>query len=198
MSGRGEPETSDEVLVLAARRGDERALEELLRRHEGRVLRVLRLMGVPLQDREDVAQEVFVRIFRHLGGFRTGTPFHSWVYRIAVNAAHDYRAGERRRAWDTPWDEGLEIPDPASGPEKAAEGIDLRDRLLRALSVLTRRERAVFVLKELEGLETREVARTLRIAAVTVRRHLGRARRRLERALRQRDGKDFSEKGGRG
>ena len=56
----------DEALVVAAREGDERSFELLLTRHEGRVLRVLRLLGIDENDREDVAQEVFVRVFRHL------------------------------------------------------------------------------------------------------------------------------------
>ena len=61
--------------------------------------------------------------------------------------------------------------------------MDLRRRLGLAMNVLSERERAVFVLRELEGLTTREVARSLGITGVTVRRHLGRARRSLQKAL---------------
>jgi RNA polymerase sigma-70 factor (ECF subfamily) len=176
-------ETPDEALIAAAARGETRAFDHLLERHEGVVLRVLRLMGVPAQDREDVAQEVFVRAFRHLHGFQHGRSFSAWIYRISVNAAHDYRAGRGRREGESPLDDHDEAADRGHGPEGAARQADLRRRLLRAMEQLTDRERAVFVLRELEGLETREVARSLGISAITVRRHLGRARKRLQEQL---------------
>ena len=98
MTGSARTETPDEALIAAATRGETRAFEKLLDRHESAVLRVLRLMGVPAQDREDVAQDVFVRVFRHLRSFQRGRSFGAWVYRIAVNAAHDYRARQGRRS----------------------------------------------------------------------------------------------------
>jgi RNA polymerase sigma-70 factor (ECF subfamily) len=170
----------DGALVARARDGDVRALEALLDRHQGPVLRVLRLLGLPAQDREDVAQEVLVRIFRHLGSFKTGRSFSGWVYRITVNAAHDYRHRLLRRSrGETPWTGDID-GDEGPGPER---GLELRQALESALEVLSERERAVFVLREMEGLETREVARALGITSITVRRHLGRARNRLQEAL---------------
>jgi len=175
----------DEDLVEQVLDGNQRAFEALLRRHEVRVLRVLRLLGVPPEDREDVAQEVFVRVFRFLGGFKPGKSFAGWVYRIAVNAVHDYRSrlGRRRRD-EAEWMPGLEdLAADSSHPERRDQEMDLRRQLEAALNVLSERERTVFVLRELEGLSTREVARLLGITGVTVRRHLGRARRSLQRAL---------------
>ncbi len=175
---------TDDALVARARAGEVRALDHLLERHQGRVLRVLRLLGVPAQDREDVAQEVLVRVFRHLDGFRAGRSFGGWVYRITVNAAHDYRHGTGRRArGEVPWGEGREAEGLAGAGEEGGRALELREALEAALVLLSERERAVFVLRELEGLETREVARSLGITTITVRRHLGRARRRLQTAL---------------
>ena len=113
MTLRREEDRLDERLAEAARQGDARAFETILQRHEGRVFRVLRLMGVPRQDLEDVAQDVLLRVFRHLDGFRKGRPFRSWLYKIAVNAAHDYRARRRRGRGEAPWDDdGPEPADP--------------------------------------------------------------------------------------
>lgn len=175
----------DADLVGAAREGDERAFEMLLRRHEGRVLRVLRLLGVPHSDREDVAQEVFVRVFRHLAGFRAGHTFEGWLYRITVNAVHDQRRRHlRRNRREADWESHAGDPaDPAPGPGEIADGRDRRRSLEVALTRLSERERAVFVLCEMEGLESGRVAAALGITSVTVRRHLGRARRRLQRLL---------------
>ena len=147
------------------------------------------MLGVRAADREDVAQEVFLRAFRHLGGFHRGRSFGGWIYRISVNAAHDYRRRARRRIREQPAEEDqLDVARVGTGkdPEGWDERIDRRRRLEEALGVLSERERAVFVLCEMEGLAGGEVARALGISGVTVRRHLGRARRRLQTALDER------------
>jgi len=170
--------------VREAREGKVRAFEALLDRHQGRVLRVLGLLAVPRQDREDVAQEVFIRVFRHLGGFRDGHPFSAWLYRVTVNAAHDYRSRRGRRvAGETALPETWDAPDPGADPTRRARERELRRALWRAMDDLSERERAVFVLRELEGMATAEVAAALGVSSITVRRHLGLARRRLRRCL---------------
>ncbi len=184
MTQRDDPPQSDAALVEAARAGQVRAFEELLDRHQARVLRTLAFLGVAAQDREDVAQEIFVRVFRHLRGFKAGQEFGGWLYRVTVNAAHDHRSRRGRRlSGEAPWD-GEEREDPRPGPAEAAGREELRRRLERALAELSDRERAVFVLHEIEGLQAREVARALGITTITVRRHLSRARRRLRQLLR--------------
>jgi RNA polymerase sigma-70 factor (ECF subfamily) len=167
-------------LIEAARSGDARAFEELLRRHEARVFRVLRLLGVPASDRDDVAQNVFLRIFRGLDGFRAGSPFSSWVYKIAANAALDWRGrSDRQRREEAPWDDALD--DAARPPGSGTQ--DLARRLEAALDTLSERERVVFVLVEIEGVDRADAARALGITGITVRRHLGLAKDRLRQAL---------------
>jgi RNA polymerase sigma-70 factor (ECF subfamily) len=182
----GRPDAVDRALVSRAIDGDQRAFESLLKRHESRVLRVLRLLGVHPDDRDDVAQEVFVRVFRYLPSYRPGRPFAGWVYRISVNAVHDHRARTRRRLRDeAPWPQGLEETSRPGETRQTPENhaILLRRRLEAALDVLSERERAVFVLREMEGLSSADVARSLGITQITVRRHLSRARRALQRKL---------------
>jgi RNA polymerase sigma-70 factor (ECF subfamily) len=178
-------DAADEALVEAALDGDARALETLLLRHEAKVLRVLRLLGIHAQDREDVAQEVFLRVFRHLGGFRPGRSFGAWIYRVAVNCAHDHRERSRRaHLEERPLPEGAEeLPGGGDSPEDAARRAADSRRLEAALDALTDRERSVFVLKEFEGLDTGDVARALGVTGITVRRHLALARRRLREVL---------------
>ena len=184
MTAHTDQDPSDEALVAAAREGQVRAFEGLLERHQSRVLRVLRFLGVPEQDREDVAQEVFVRVFRHLKGFRAGQEFGAWIYRITVNAAHDYRSRRGRLArGEAPWGETTDAEDRGPGPAEAAHERELRRRLELALVALSERERTIFVLLEIEGLSTRQAARALGITTITIRRHLSRARRRLRGLL---------------
>ena len=177
---------SDEALVESARRGEVRALESLLDRHQDRVLRLTRLLGVPAQDREDVAQDVFLRVFRHIESFRRGNPFAGWLYRVTVNVVHDHRRRTVRSASrEETWSEAHDgtVVDTGRGPQKSLEDRELARRLEAALGELTERERAVFVLREMEGLDSAQVARALGVTRITVRRHLGLARRRLQAVL---------------
>jgi RNA polymerase sigma-70 factor (ECF subfamily) len=183
---------SDEALARAAQAGEVRALEALIERHQARVLRVLGFLGVAPDDREDVAQEIFVRVFRHLDTFKQGQVFGAWIYRVTVNASHDWRSRRiRRDRGEAPWDETVEPDDPRLGPAESISQRELRRALLRALDTLTDRERSVFVLRELEGLETAEVARSLQVSTITVRRHLFQARRRLQACLRETEARQF-------
>lgn len=171
------------ALIEAARDGDARAFEKLLALHEARVFRVLRLLGVPRGDRDDVAQDVFLRVFRGLERFTPGGRFDSWVYKISVNAAHDWREQlERRRRDEAPWDQERDDLRADRTPG-AGEQLELARRLEAALALLSERERAVFVLIEMEGIDRLEVARTLGITRITVRRHLSLAKERLRSAL---------------
>ena len=178
-------ERVDAELVAAAVKGSDAAMDRLLRRHESAVLRLVRLLGVAPPDREDVAQEIFVRVFRHLGTFKQGRSFRGWLYRITVNAVHDHRHRLSRRARrEAPWNETLDdTPDVSAAPADHAVALERRRELGAALSGLSARERAVFVLVEIEGLERREAARSLGITSITVRRHLSRARASLRAIL---------------
>jgi RNA polymerase sigma factor (sigma-70 family) len=182
---REESRVSDETLAAAAREGESAAFDRLLRRHEGPVLALLRSLGVPPADREDVAQEIFIRLFRHLHRYRPSKPFGGWLYRISVNACHDYRRQNFRRRGEQPGSDAAmrAATDGAPGPSELYSGAEQQSRLEKALEGLSERERAVFVLCEMEELPTRDVAKALRISSITVRRHLGRARRRLQEIL---------------
>jgi len=175
----------DAELIAAALGGNDDALDGLLRRHESAVLRLVRLLGVAPDDREDVAQEILVRVFRHLGTFKTGRSFRGWVYRITVNAVHDHRHRLSRRARrESSWTDGLdETPDKTRAPGDHLLAREQKKVLEDALVGLSERERAVFVLVELEGLERRDAARTLGITSITVRRHLSRAHASLRAIL---------------
>lgn len=180
-------ERLDQDEIAKVRLGDDAALEALLRRHEAPVLRLVRLLGVAEIDREDVAQEIFVRLFRHLHTFKIGRSFRGWLYRVAVNVVHDHRIRmSKRRRREAPWrDEFNELEDNAHLPSRNAEAMQQRDRLESALQGLSERERAVFVLVEMTGLDRKEAARTLGITSITVRRHLSRARKSLQRILQE-------------
>lgn len=172
---RAEQEALDE-LISRAQEGEERAFEEILARFEGRALAIAHQMGASRADAEDIAQESFIKLFKHVGSYRGGRRFTAWFYRIVVNAARDHlrRSG--------PATEEL----PAEGQEPRAElqaGPEEYRRIRSALLQLSRREREVIVLRDLHGLGTWEVGRALGINPITVRRHAQRGRKRLRDLL---------------
>jgi RNA polymerase sigma-70 factor (ECF subfamily) len=166
------------ALVERAREGDGRAFDRLMLETQERVVGLSwRLLG-SREDARDAAQEVYLRVFRHLGRFRAGEDFRGWLYRITVNVCRD--AARRRRR--TPVTDA-EPPDPGrpAEAEEALLGAERWERLLEALAALPAKERAALVLRDLEGLTSEQVARLLGSRPATVRGQIASARMRIRR-----------------
>jgi len=158
-----------------ARRGDEAAFEELMRMHERQVLRTsLRLLG-RVEDAQDAAQETFLRLYRNLGVFGSAEKIRPWLYRVTVNACHDLsRRRGRLVADDREFDLAV-----ADNDEARIDDAERRELLAEALTYLPEKERAAVVLREIEGLETHEVASILGSTPATVRTQVSTGRARL-------------------
>lgn len=160
-----------ETALERARAGDEAAFEELIRGHEQRVIRVgWRILG-SLEEGQDVAQEVLLRLFKSLGAVRSEEELAGWLYRVTVNECRS--RVRRRRRWFR-----VEEHHAVAAPVDGADAAWLR----WALGQLPEREREAAVLRELEGLDTREVAALLGITEATVRSHVSHGLERM-RAL---------------
>jgi RNA polymerase sigma-70 factor (ECF subfamily) len=166
------PETPTGVLE-AARSGDLEAFEMLMRPHERLVLvTALRLLG-NLEDAQDASQEVFLRLYRNLGKLRASGNLAGWLYRVTVNVCHDVRA---RRPAETPLEEAVELVSPGADPQQMATRNEEHRALELSLRLLSNKERAAVVLRDLEGLSTEEVARILGASQATVRSQIFQAR----------------------
>jgi RNA polymerase sigma-70 factor (ECF subfamily) len=155
------------------------AFSLLVQRHEADVLRLARRLCRNPEDARDVAQDAFLRAYRSLSSFQPERSFRSWLLKIAVNAARDHHARAQRSRL-VPVEQ---LPEPAD-PAETAENRDRRllaAQVERLLDELHPREREVFVLRDLEGLDVEDVAEALSLAPPTVRRHLARARLHLRR-----------------
>ena len=178
-------------LIDRIQAGDLDAFEEIIRRHERRVLGMAIQMGLTPEDAQDAGQEVFLRVFRYLSGFQSGKNFEVWIWKIAVNVVYDQLRKRRDRgevSWDAHLETGAEEPSRASGIQVHLENSQLCARLLQHMGALSRQERMVFVLKELQDLDTAEVARAMGISTITVRRHGASARQKLRRVIEGRQG----------
>jgi RNA polymerase sigma-70 factor (ECF subfamily) len=154
----------------AAKAGDLAAFEQLMRQHERLVLRTaLRILGNPA-DAQDVAQEVFLRLYRNLKKVEAAGNLEGWLYRVAVNLCRD----QRRRKGRT---EELEDVVAAPGdPQQELTAAERRRVLKMSLRMLPEKERAALVLRDLEGLSTSEVAEILGSSEATVRSQISKAR----------------------
>jgi RNA polymerase sigma-70 factor (ECF subfamily) len=182
---------SDEDLMSRVAEDDERAFTELVRRFQGRVMNLITRV---LNDREcsdDLAQEVFVRVFVHRRNYRRGSKFSTWLFTIAANLAkNEIRRRVRRRNWfsldalQEVWsDSAIQLADPTEGQERALERGQLQAAVGRAIATVPEKYRLALVLRDIEGLAYEEIAQVLGIPGGTVRSRINRARGMLKRRL---------------
>jgi len=173
------------------RSDDLAAFERIMASSERRVLRVaLRLLNNP-QDAQDAAQEVFLRLYKHLGRLDLDDVrgCEPWLFRVTVNVCRDMA---RKRGRSVALEDGT-LEDVAAVPPDAQHGVERaqqRQLIQRALGRLGEKERAALVLRDVEGLSTREVAAILGSSEATVRSQISTARLKLRdftsRVLRRR------------
>lgn len=184
---------SDEEVVARVLAGDTSMFEILMRRYNQRLFRVARGILADDAEAEDVMQEAYVRAFRELAGFRGEARFSTWLTRIACHEALA-RARKRRRLVPlAPMTGGGEPPEPpseASGPERQMENRELHAVLREAVELLPDPLRAVFCLREIEGLSSEQTADALDLSVENVRVRLHRAKRGLRQTLDERIGRE--------
>ncbi len=153
----GESALVDDAALARAARTDAAAFDLLYRRHYDRVYRYVRASLAHDEEAADVAQQVFVQVWRSLGRFEGRSSFATWLFRIAHNAVVDAQRGRRAAlSWERlPADEH---PTDASGPEEQAIHRENADRLSRALGRLDGEKRALLMLRFAGQLSVAEIA----------------------------------------
>ena len=178
---------NDSDLIPRAAAGDHSAFQSLVERHRSMVYRVAYQFAGNHHDAEDIAQEVFIKVYRSLDRFRQDAQLTSWMYRIVMNACIDYR---RRHvpAASAPFSEEAEhkmlnTPEESPGPEDVTYAGELGEVLETAVSRLPPGQRIVFIMRHHQGLKLGEIAQSLGLAEGTVKRQLHAAVHRLRHAL---------------
>lgn len=175
---------SDGEIIARVRAGDTGAFAELVRRHQDRVYGMaLRATGRS-EDAEDLAQEVFLSVYRGLEGFKGEAQFTTWLYRIAWNRCADWLRRNRKPGRRTAQlEEADGLADDRTDPAAAVFGEEDRLRLRKALDGLDERYRSVVELAGIQGLSYAEVGRVLALPIKTVETRLYRARKSLRERL---------------
>lgn len=169
--------TDDRELVAACQRGERRAMEALYHQYKRRVFGLCHRIVGPV-DAEEVAQDVFVRVFRGLGNFRGDSQLGTWVYRLAVNAALTH-AGKQRRRSEVGDDEIAHV----AAPPAVERDPRLSDRVEAAMSRLPAGYRAILVLHDVEGLSHEECAAIMDCRVGTSKSQLHKARAKMRELL---------------
>lgn len=176
----------DEALLDRARRGDRSAFADLVNRYQDALYTMaLRLLGRP-EDAADVVQETFLRAYVNLPRLRP-LSVRAWLFRVAINAAHDVHRRARRhpqQGLDDAATKVLTLPDPNVGPEGAAELAERWAAVRAALAELPTELRAAVVLRDVSGLGYEEIAAALGVPLGTVKSRICRGRARLASGLR--------------
>ena len=180
---------ADSDLISRAAGGDSTAFQALVERHRGMVYRVAYQFAGNHHDAEDIAQDVFIKVYRSLDRFRQDAQLTSWMYRIAMNACIDHRRRQNPAA-AAPFGEEAEqrmlnTPEETPGPEARAYAGELGAVLEQEIGRLPPGQRIVFVMRHHQGLKLCEIAEALGLAEGTVKRQLHAAVHRLRAALTQ-------------
>ena len=175
----------DSGVVSAFLEGESRAFDELVNRYQNRLLNFVYRTTGDRERAEDLVQEVFVRVYRHIHRFDRSRKFSTWIYTIASNLAkNELRNRSRnplvlfqtiRRNWEDD-DRPLQFEDPGTRPDDLYRKRHLRELVAETVAKLPAHHREVFVLRELEGKSYEEIAEITDCNLGTVKSRLNRAR----------------------
>ena len=173
-------------VIEQAKEGDSFAFEQLITSYQHRVVATAWRMLGNREDARDASQEVFLRVYKYLGGFRADQDFAAWLYRIIINVCRDHMRRRGRPDQFTSFEVEHELGNlDAHASNEDVEGAAIRSQqhamIIRALDTLSKKERAAIVLRDMEGLTTEEVARVLGSTQTTVRSHISSARAKIKK-----------------
>ncbi len=178
------------------KRATNAAFEELVRQHQQRVFGLVAGCSTGTDDVEDIAQQVFLKVYLSLNRFDQRAAFSTWLYKITVNECWDYLRKKKVRPLlyesDLSEEQVSRLDGIVSALGRPTEGLDERaeakDTLERMLEILPEQDRQLLLLKEIEGFSVQELAEILGLNVNTVKVRLFRARGRIIEAQRRRSG----------
>ena len=186
----------DTILVEQCRDGDSAAMEKLILKYQNRIYNVILKMCVNPDDAAELTQETFVKVIQSIDRFEGRSSFYTWAFRIAVNLTLNYCQRNTRIAVQSL--DAEECPNPAEArqvlkeflsdetspdPAAVAQNKELCEIAMQSLMKLDEAQRAVIVLRDIEGMNYAQIAKVLGIELGTVRSRLSRARTRLREII---------------
>lgn len=184
---------SDTDLIIQAQKGNQNAFEELVYRYDRSVLSIALKYSNNEDDAKDLYQEVFIRVYRSIKGFRFQSEFSTWLFRITTNVCLTYKSRSKehlRVSIDKDIDdeeneirETTELVYDGLSPEEISSGADIGEVVNAAVESLSPKQKMTFVLKHYEGYKIREIAEMLNCKEGTVKKYLFDATKNLRKKL---------------
>ena len=184
----------DQELIHSLKNGDQSSFAKLVKKYERQVYNHCLRMVNDEEESYDLAQEVFLRVYRNIRKYQHNYSFYTWLYRITVNCCIDFLRKKKRRPANISLSQGYpddygepsknqDYPDEKYVPDKTALNRELNQILNAAISQLSEKLRVIIILKEIEGFSYDEIAEILSCSRGTVKSRLFRARDRLKDIL---------------
>lgn len=185
----------DAALVRRCLRGDAGAWEDIVHSHTRRVYNLCYRFTARREEAEDLTQEVFLRVFRTLKSYDAGQgPLGVWLHRVARNLLIDHYRATRHERLSVSLDDELprleEKPSTAPPPDRTVALGELSEAIQMGLAQLSPELREAVILRDLQGLEYREIAQVLEVPEGTVKSRINRGRAELGKWLKRRPGFD--------
>ena len=184
---------TDTDLIIQAQKGDQNAFEALVYRYDRSVLSIALKYSNNEDDAKDLYQEVFIRVYRSIKGFRFQSEFSTWLFRITTNVCLTYKSRSKEHlkvSIDKDFDDEenefsttKELVYHGLSPEEISSGADLGEIVNAAVESLSPKQKMTFVLKHYEGYKIREIAEMLNCKEGTVKKYLFDATKNLRKKL---------------
>ena len=187
--GEGNSVNQEALLIEKARDGDISAFEKLISLYEKKIYNYCYRMTNNHEDAEDLAQEVFIKVYRNLNKFKGNSKFSTWIYRIAYNTCVDkYRKKRKAKIFSLDYfnDEGVGNMQPVSDnplPEDEVIQKERYERIQACIASLKPKYKTVIILRDIQNYSYEEIAEILQLPLGTVKSHINRARAALTDAL---------------
>jgi len=184
-------EQSEQALIKRCKNGDLQAFEELISKYEAKVFNItFRILG-DYTEAEDVSQDILIKVFKYIKGFKEQSSFYTWLYRITVNECMDMVKKRKKNSacsLDSPLEFGddevtREIQDSGESVEQKVVRNELRKCLADAIKLLKDEHRIVIVLRDVQGFSYEEISEITKCPPGTVKSRINRARCELKDIL---------------
>ena len=184
-------ELSDAAVVAQVLAGDKDAFRLLVTRHTRSIYSVAYRMTGNQQDAEEILQETFLRAYRSLERFELRSSFSTWLYRIAVNRSLDFlkakKMNDSYQITENPDPEEnektVQLPVNSPGPDRLLLSAEAREKISRAMGLLTPAERVAFTMRHMEGKSIEEISQSLNLKASAAKNSIFRAVQKLREQL---------------
>lgn len=179
----------EKKLISMAKNGDKKAFEEIIGLYEKKVFSTIYYMVKNENEVEDIAQEVFVKIYKNLKNFKEESSLYTWIYRITINVCIDELKKRRNIIYldekieTSDGEMEMQLEDEAKGPEHLAEDYELKQKLTDCIRKLPIDQRTMIVLRDIKGFTYMEIAEMTKINLGTVKSKISRARASLKQIL---------------